>query len=269
MLNYKSTGKGKKQIIFIHGNSQSCESWDSLMKAPELTENYKLIAIDLPGHGKSFRSNDPKKEYSLKSLGDNVNDFIKKECSGDYIVVANSLGTNVIGEVACELINCKGIMLTGSCANGKQLTLENIFKPNPNIAACFIAEPSEEQIDLLIGEATWNLPSSQKEIIKVHIKATDPVFRRCFAEAMGNSAYTDELLNFEKSGIPIAVVFGEEEKICFTDYLDKIPFPKWRNKTHLIPNAGHFLHLDQPDALANLIRKFSVDCFKEKQQKSV
>lgn len=263
MLNYRDNGKGKKQIIFVHGNSQSYGSWSALLNDAALTENYKLIAMDLPGHGDSFRSKDPVNDYSLMGMSRHLKEFISNFDKEEYILVANSLGSNLVGEIAHELANCKGIMITGSSAVGKGLTPADIIKPNPNLVACFMAAPTDEQIDLLINDMGYNLASQINKAIKLIFRKTDPEFRVAMAAAIGQGLYSDELANFEKSKIPIAVVFGKEEKLLFTDHLDKIPFKKWKDKTILIENSGHFSQLDQPKALAAIVGEFAQDCLKQ------
>ncbi|MFK7979224.1 MAG: alpha/beta fold hydrolase [Saprospiraceae bacterium] len=47
---YKDTGKGEP-IVFIHGNPDSADSWDDLI--PLLSQQYRCIAPDLPGFGRS------------------------------------------------------------------------------------------------------------------------------------------------------------------------------------------------------------------------
>lgn len=262
MLHHQTKGNSNKQIIFIHGNSQSSETWDLIINSTDLSANYKLITVDLPGHGKSFRSKEPEKEYSVFGIANALKDFISEFNNEEYILVGNSLGANLIGEIAGELVNCKGIMLVGSSAVGKGLTLADILKPNPNLGAAFMAEPNNEQTNILIDDLGCNLTDVQKKEIKFLFKNTDGNVRVQLGIAITNGEYSDELKNIELSKIPTAVVFGEEEKLCVIDSLDKISFPKWKNKTHLITNSGHFPQIDQPNALTNIIQEFASDCFK-------
>lgn len=260
MLNYKTNGTGEKQIIFIHGNSQSSEYWDDVLNSP-LKNNYKLIALDLPGCGDSFVSENPANDYSIKGLAQHVKEFISQFDKTDYIIVATSLGANIVGEIINELKNCKGVMLTSSSAIGLGLTVNDIIKPNPNVAAFFMAEPSDEQINALIEDVAYNLLGTLKDKAKRIFKSTDPNFRTFMAESVTKADYSDELQNLKDSKLPIAVVFGEQDKLCFTDYLDKVPFPKWNNKTILLPDSGHCSMLDQPQTLTKIIGEFAEDCF--------
>ncbi len=48
----------------------------------------------------------------------------------------------------------------------------------------------------------------------------------------------------------------------FVHYLDKSSLKKWRDQIITIPQAGHLIQYDKPEALAELIKEFAVDCFK-------
>ena len=51
MLNFKRSGKGKQSLVLLHGVMESLEIWRDML--PDLEENFDVIRIDLPGHGKS------------------------------------------------------------------------------------------------------------------------------------------------------------------------------------------------------------------------
>jgi len=261
MLNHKITGSSEKQIIFLHGNSQSLKVWESLTSMGSLKEKHTLITVDLPGHGNSFRSDNPEKDYSLFGLADHFLSFIKQFDSKPYILVGNSLGSNIISEIAPKLKNCSGVLFTGSCVFGKSVSLEEVFLPNPNATTCFTENPTDDMINMLAEDTIYNQSSDTKNLISNEFKNTDTKVRAVLGACIAGQQYSDELLNLEKSGIETAFVFGAEEKICNPHYLDHVNFSKWRSQSVLIENCGHFPHLDQPKALANIISEFAADCF--------
>jgi len=260
MLNYQTKGNGNKVIIFIHGNSSSLEVWSDVVNN-SLLSDYKLITLDLPGHGKSFRSTEPEKDYTLIGMANQLKNFIKELALKDYVIVGHSLGSNIVGEATEGFGSCKGILVMGPSIIGEGLTVADIFKPNPNVGAYFMPEPTNEQLDLLVADVAYNIATAQKEFIIAYFKNTDPQVRLQMAAAVAKQEYTDEINNLEQTKVPLAVVFGEEDKLCNTAYLDKVPFAKWGNKTFLLPNSGHFSQLDQPQALTALIKEFAQDCF--------
>ena len=69
-LNYEEYGSGKP-IILLHGNSESLEIFDKLIK--NLQNNYKVYAIDSRCHGKSEKV----KDISYELMANDVIEFIK------------------------------------------------------------------------------------------------------------------------------------------------------------------------------------------------
>jgi len=261
MLHSKRTGTGNKSIVFIHGNSQSSNCWNSVLSNPLFNNLYELIAIDLAGHGKSFRSDDYYTDYSFKGHVKHVGDFLDKNLSNEYILVGNSMATNIIGELAPNFSNCKGIMLTGPALLGGGLNITDIIKPNPNMGISFTAEYTEEQLELFVCDLGHNLSTEQKEQIKNDFKSTDPKVRTCVAELITNNDFSDQILNIENAGLPVAIVYGNKEKVCETSCFNKFTFPKWKDKVIFIGDSGHCSQIDQPEKLSQIIFEFSNEVF--------
>ena len=51
MLHYEITGNGKENLVLLHGFMESLLIWEDL--EPLLSKNFRIIKIDLPGHGRS------------------------------------------------------------------------------------------------------------------------------------------------------------------------------------------------------------------------
>lgn len=262
MLNYLVKGIGDHLIIFIHGNSQSALSWQYLFNSAILNEKYKLLALDLPGHGDSYRSLQPEKDYYLKQMSRKALELIHSFSDKPYILIGNSLGSNIIGEIALELNNCKGILLTGCCALGKSLTLQDVFLPNPYSEVNFAPYSSDSKIDALINETVCNASAKDKLFIKEQYLKADPMVRQCFSKTIEQEDYSDELKNLEDSKIPLAVIFGKNEKLCNIYYLDSLKLSIWRNNPVIIENSGHFSHIDNPLKLAEIIGDFAEYSFR-------
>jgi pimeloyl-ACP methyl ester carboxylesterase len=58
---------------------------------------------------------------------------------------------------------------------------------------------------------------------------------------------------------PIAVIAGANEEVVNNEYIMKeVPFCNlWRGQVHLIENAGHFVHMEQPQIFNEFIRQFA------------
>jgi len=81
-IHYKKH-KGKTDwVVFIHGAGSNHSTWK-----PYLTEDISWIAFDLPGHGRSSRSN-----IFLDHMLEDLRRLIQKETTGKIILVGNSFG---------------------------------------------------------------------------------------------------------------------------------------------------------------------------------
>ena len=61
-------------IILVHGIAQTCHSWDFISLG--LSEKYRVIALDLRGHGDSDWSSD--NNYTLETYSDDLHAIIEK-----------------------------------------------------------------------------------------------------------------------------------------------------------------------------------------------
>ena len=93
-LNLLETGNPKgRPILFLHGFSQSGRSWNRQLNS-ELGEDYRLVAMDLRGHGLSDK---PQEGYSESRLwADDVDAAIQTLGLADPILCGWSYGPLVI-----------------------------------------------------------------------------------------------------------------------------------------------------------------------------
>ena len=51
MLNFEILGNGRENLVLLHGFMENLSIWEEMEKS--ISQNFNLIKIDLPGHGKS------------------------------------------------------------------------------------------------------------------------------------------------------------------------------------------------------------------------
>ncbi len=260
MLHAQISGTSTQTIVFIHGNSSSSNYWKSALNS-SLKNNFKCIAIDLPGHGASFRSNDPMNDYTMQGLANHVLDYIENEVHESYILVGHSLGCNIIGEIASKLKNCKGILLTSPSIIGKNLSAADIMLPNPTLTPLFSETSTDEEISALIENVAIHFDLDAKNSVREDLKKTDGTARTSIFHSIVNAMYCDEITAVEELNIPFGVVFGEEETACNKHCLDQLNLDLYQKKPILIADAGHYLQLDQADKLNQEISEFAKFCF--------
>ena len=94
-INYKSVGTGPT-IVFVHGWTCDLSSWDQ--QVPAFSKKYRVVTLDLPGHGKSPLPKDGKLSMDLFAR---AVEAVRVENKADRMVlVGHSMGGPVIRQYA-------------------------------------------------------------------------------------------------------------------------------------------------------------------------
>src|SRR3984957_15819293 len=89
-------GTGPKTVVFVHGWTCDESSWRE--QVPFFEKNYRVITLDLPGHGKSGSpKNGP---LTMELFAKSIEAVRVEEKAGKIGVVGHSMGTPVIREYA-------------------------------------------------------------------------------------------------------------------------------------------------------------------------
>ena len=91
-LHYIEQGQGQP-LILLHGNGESCDYFEH--QIPCFSKDYRVIAIDTRGHGKSPRGDKP---FTIKQFAEDLYDFM--DAKG--ITKVNILGFSDGGNIALE-----------------------------------------------------------------------------------------------------------------------------------------------------------------------
>ncbi|MCU0377380.1 MAG: alpha/beta hydrolase [Bacteroidales bacterium] len=97
---YESYGSGETAIVFIHGWSVNCRSWDEQIDF--FKDKYKVILVDLPGFGKSEHN---RQDWSMQHYGKDVAGLCRDLELKNVYLVGWSMGTAVVVEAAVILGN--------------------------------------------------------------------------------------------------------------------------------------------------------------------
>ena len=95
---YSAAGTGETALVFIHGGLADRTFFDGQLDA--FSDRYRVIAIDLAGHGESGKQRDP---WTIQRAGEDVAQVVRAENPRRVILFGNSLGGPVAIEAALLL----------------------------------------------------------------------------------------------------------------------------------------------------------------------
>lgn len=236
-----------RAIIFIHGNSLGHRSFERQFASPDL-KGYRLLAIDLPGHGESSAHS----SYNLPEFSKILSEFITSLNLIDYILVGHSLGGHVALE-SLEFLNPAGVMIIGTPPVTNPLSA-GMFLPHPAMGILYKNDLTDEEIMTLL-EAFGSEDIGQ-------FKKTDPAFRSLFAEGLSQSLFKDEVTLLRDYKGQKAIILGSEDPLVSRDYLitNFEMNDLWKEQI-IILEGGHSVHQQNPEDFITVMLDFAAHSF--------
>ena len=253
-INYwDSKSANLKSIIFIHGNSHSLRSFRHQLNHPIL-KKFRLIAIDLPGHGDS----EAHSSYDMNLFANTLKSFVDELQLSEIVLVGHSLGGHIAIE-SIPLIHPLGVFIFGTPPLKKPMVTHG-FKNNPNMSLLQKNALSEEEIKSLLSALyTQHNPTFEdcQELLN-----TDPAFRELMAQSFAQGIFADEIEILKSFKGKLAVVCGLSDSLIDFNYLmtELDPDKLWSN-TVITLDAPHNMHIEKSEEVSFLIGNFAESAF--------
>jgi len=242
-------------IVFLHGNSHSLKSFSKQMNSP-LLQKFRLIFVDLPGHGESTKGT----EYSVKIFAQILAEFIKTLEINKFIIAGHSLG----GHVAINLLNSditpSGLFLFGTppLKNPFDVTA---FLPNSRVSAIGKIKADYEEISTLMDE--MNYVGIDKELAIDDFLNTDGNFRVDVLGDITSGKNADEVELIKSFNAPVMFLLATKDSMINNSYIREECF---LNLSHVQTNeieAGHSPHVEMDVDFNRILMEFSNQVFNE------
>jgi pimeloyl-ACP methyl ester carboxylesterase len=254
---HESAGRGPGAIL-IHGNSSSGMTFRHQLEG-ELGTRYRLVALDLPGHGHSQRAADLA-GYSLPAYAKVVAGIAEQLEMEDAALVGWSLGGHIALETHDRLPEARGFVIYGAPPLAFPPAMDQAFLPNPVLNVGFTAEVGEDEANTYAR--SFVVPGSEADLqpFVSDILRTDGNARVGLASSIKPDGYQDEVQVVANLTRPLAVLHGEQEQLVNVNYIRELAMPSlWRGEIQVIPGAGHAPHWEQPAAFNALLDDFLSD----------
>jgi sigma-B regulation protein RsbQ len=98
IISYDIKENSNTTLLFVHGAFIDKDYWHSQVEF--FSPSYKVVTVDMPGHGKSGKSQTP---WTVQSESDNIIALVKELKLKDIILIGHSIGGDVILEVATKI----------------------------------------------------------------------------------------------------------------------------------------------------------------------
>jgi pimeloyl-ACP methyl ester carboxylesterase len=237
-IHWTSMGSGPA-VIFVHGWTCDESSWEG--QVPAFSKGYRVITLDLPGHGKSDLPKDGTFSMALFARAvEAVRSAAKVERA---VFVGHSMGTPVIRTYAtmyparvAGLVLVDGLVQVAGAAPP--------FTP-PLMVGKDGLLARERMVRGMFGPATT--PQLQEHILKMMLGTKEATASGAMTATWDQSWVKNDPITVPVLGVYAARPLASREAIARI-------FPKV--EYHEIPGSAHFLMMEKPEEFNSLVSAF-------------
>jgi len=244
-------------IVMLHGNSLSSEIFSEQFADPVLADHYRLIALDLPGHGQSAHSDNPLEDYTMKGLIDHFLEFLDKMKIEKAIFVGHSLGGHILMEAYPKLKDrMLGMVTSGAPPFTLPPQMEKSHLEHDAQYLIYKEELTEEEIHAF-AHACVSESHEDPELLMDAVRHSDPDMRAGLGLSYSKGEIEDEATIISEMKHPLAIFHGKEDQLINGDYYQELKLPTlWQGNVQFIDKAGHCPQFENPEAFDKLLDEF-------------
>ncbi len=241
---YEVRGEGDPALVFVHGWCCDRSYWNEQL--PHFAQKYKVVAIDLAGHGESGLD---RKEWTMRAFGEDIVAVVDKLNLEHVVLIGHSMGGPVILEAARRMPK-RVIGLVGVD------TLQN-----------FEDKFTQEQIDNMFTPLRSNFAEATRNFVRTMFTPnSDPTLVEKIATDMSSAPQEVGLGALEGY-----IDFQNNEKIRVLQEVqapitcipsDKYPTNVETNQRYvpsfkalIMSGVGHFNMMEDPDTFNRLLEE--------------
>lgn len=229
-------------LVFLHGAGDQAGTWAAV--APAFTSGFRVVLLDLPGHGGSAPAAGPLPMGTVLSA---TREALATLCSAETVVVGNSLGA----WLACLLTAEPGLPLRGVVlVNGGPVRGHYL---GPALAPKDRAE-ARQVMRVLLGKAGERVPGFVLDDV-VRAAQRGPIPRLLAAlDSWEPHVWGEEQLR--GCQVPVLLAWGEEDGLFDRAYAEKLASSLPKARLEWLAGCGHVPQRQCPEPLRKALAQW-------------
>jgi len=240
---YENYGKGKEAIVLIHGWGCNLNHWKE--QIPDFSKRARVLAIDLPGHGKSDK---PEQAYTMDLFAMAIDAVMTDAKVEKAVLIGHSMGTPVVRQFYRKYPNktLAIVIVDGSLRPfGDKATRDNF------IAAFKSPNYKQAGSQMFAAMSGPNLSDENKEQVKASFLSTPQPVLVSAMESMND----DSLYGPDKINVPVMAILARSPYwTADTEQFFQSIAPGI--EVHWFEGVGHFLMMEKPKEFDETVLAF-------------
>jgi len=250
---YLDLGSGPRTIILIHGLGSNLTFWKENLDA--LSRNYRVLALDLPGFGRSSKAN---YGYSMAFFARAVDGFMDQLGIEDGVLMGHSLGGQVAMTHALRYPGKATELILIAPAGLEPFEPSEAAWLAEVVTAKAVMHKDAEAVYTSVAGNFYHMPREADFLVNDRLKIIEgPDFAQyCYANSRAVAAMVEGPVwdRLGEIAVPVLVVFGEADQLIPNPVIhggstrrlatrSVARFPDAR--LVMVPRAGHMVQFER------------------------
>ncbi|MGM0847311.1 MAG: 2-succinyl-6-hydroxy-2,4-cyclohexadiene-1-carboxylate synthase [Bacillota bacterium] len=244
-------------VLLLHGFTGDGSTWDHLL--PYLND-YKTIAVDLLGHGKTDSPEDLQR-YRVEQAVKDLNVILEElEVTQIYLLGYSMGGRLALAFASAYPEKVKALILESSSPGLKTEDERKLrAEGDEKLAQMILSKGLSNFVDYWEGIPLFStqkqLPAHERELIRQNRLSQDPIGLSNSLRGMGTGSQRSYWEELRKLSMKMLFVTGEEDK-KFCRIAEEMKERAMCAFIEKVPGAGHAIHVEEPEKFGTIVRKF-------------
>ncbi len=223
-----------KTLVFVHGSGDNAHAWDAVIAR---LEGFECLALDLPGHGALAGTPGPER-MSVADYAAWVRGELARRGLAGIALIGHSLGSAISLRLAVDAPDM--VSRLGLVGAGARLRVL------PAVLAGARDDP--QATDLRLAELA--VAPGHEALAREWAAGRSPTAPGMLYRDLVACDGFDMMSELDRVGQPTLIVTGEEDRLTPPKYATYLRDHIANARLALIPQAGHCVMLEAPDATA-------------------
>ena len=250
-FSYLDGGTGEI-ILMIHGFGANKDSWNRF--ARYLTDSFRVIAIDLPGHGDS--TSDDEWKYDFESQVSRLSTFIDRIGIDRFHIIGNSMG----GVIAINYTHQNpertitlGLMNSGGVLSPTKSEYMHLLEKGINPLLVNSRDEFDNMLAFVMAKPPY-IPWFVKDAVYEQYMKRQSINEKIFRDISTQETIKTSLLS--KVDIPVFIIWGKQDRVLDVSSVAKLEKSFPRSYSVILEDAGHAPMVEKPKTSAAHYTKF-------------
>lgn len=249
---------GAPSLLLIHGFMGSATSWEE--HVPVLGVGHEIVAVDLPGHGRSAEPDDPSRASVERTAAD-LGALLVRLGTAPTAVVGYSLGARIALRLALDFPREVARLVLESPSAGIEEPAERASRraSDETLALGLLAAGLDAFVDRWEAQPLFasqaSLPPDRRELLRRERTANRPAGLAASLRGAGQGTMEPLGPRLANLSVPTLVLAGALDPVG-RRRAEAIASAVRGARLAIVPEAGHRVHLERPLVYRRLVLEF-------------